>query len=128
MSFAFGIFAPDRRRGFDAGKDRHAQIQQCHVWLMLAIQFDGLLAVRRFGDHDHVRLQIDDRADADARDQVILGDQNADWIRIFQDCSGKRRRYLDLRSAAGLRLQVQFAAQPLRALAHAHQAEMSAER
>ena len=46
---------------------------------VLLVQLHRFDAGGGFGHHLHVGLRLDDGADADAGDEMILGDQHADW-------------------------------------------------
>ena len=75
---------PVNRRGcLNARQNRHAKIQQRHIWQMRTIELNRLLPVRSLRHHGHIGLQIDDRADADPGHQVVFRNQNPDSIRIL---------------------------------------------
>ena len=52
----------------------HAEIEQGHIRGVLAEHFHCLLTIGGFSYHGHIRLHIDDGCNADAGDQMILGD------------------------------------------------------
>jgi len=59
---------------------RHAQVEQKHVWPQFAEKRDGLGAVGGFAHNLETRLGRNQAANADAVNQVVVGDQDADWF------------------------------------------------
>ena len=67
----------DLARGFDAVHRVHDQVHQHHVGQYIGRAADGITAVRRLTHNLHVRLRLQEVADAAAHDMVVIGDEDA---------------------------------------------------
>ena len=75
----------NRAHRLDAAHHGHADVHQGDIGPMPFVQLHRFGAVGGFGHNLHVGLRLDDGTDAHAGNQVIFGDQHADWLR-GHDC------------------------------------------
>jgi hypothetical protein len=75
-----GKFAPNGGNGFNATQDRHAQINECYIWFVLAIEIDGLLSIDSFGDYLHVSYGINQGDKALTDDGLIVDYHDGDLL------------------------------------------------
>ena len=53
----------------------HAQIEKRHIWPMFLPKVNGLAAIHRFGDNEHVRLHSNNRSQARQNSCVVICDE-----------------------------------------------------
>ena len=104
----------------DPVEHRHADVHQHDVGPQPARCGDGLLAVAGLADHGRVRLGLEDLAQADADERLVVGDQDAS--------SSDRQQHADGEAAARALAGVEAAAVEGDALAHADEAVPAARR
>ena len=73
-----GLGADDAAGRLDPVQHRHADVHQHHVRPQPGRLRDRLLAVAGLADHGHVRLAVEDLAQADPHERLVVGDQQPD--------------------------------------------------
>src|SRR6185503_3184029 len=66
--------------GFDSTEDRHTQINQRHLWFMLAIQINGLLSIDSLSNHLHVRYSINQGDKTLPHDRLVVDYHDSDLV------------------------------------------------
>src|SRR5207245_2504792 len=69
-------------RGCEAIDFRHADIHQDHFGTLAADQVDRLLTIGGFAHHLHIRLRLDDQAEAGAHHRLVVDDCDPDQLLI----------------------------------------------
>jgi hypothetical protein len=68
--------AHDPARCLDAVEHRHADVHQHEVGTVALCERDGLLPVRRLRDDDHIASRLEDLAQTDSHERLVVGDQD----------------------------------------------------
>src|SRR5579863_10107281 len=74
-------------QNFQARPLGHSQVEQQNVGTQLPHQADHLNAVRGFPDYLHIRLGLDQSPEAEAKNRMIVGDQDAYGVSLANSLS-----------------------------------------
>ena len=70
----------DFRNGTHAVQHGHPQVEQRHVWTVVAPKLYGLAPVGAFGDDHHIGLHANNRRQSRSHRHVVVGNQHPDLV------------------------------------------------